>query len=58
MPLLGATVTEARFTTITQWMSNGNIRQFTKARAGVNGLELVGVLFELLVLPLMIIPWV
>ena len=41
LPLLGVTMTETRFVMVSEWMENGNINEFTKARADVNLFELV-----------------
>lgn len=42
LPLLGATMSEKRFTMISEWMDNRNINEFVKAHGeSVNWFELV-----------------
>ena len=42
LPLLGATMTGARFTMVSEWMKDGNINEFVKAHPVVDQLKLVG----------------
>ena len=42
LPLMGVTMTETRFAMISDWMVNGNINDFVKARPGVDRIGLVG----------------
>ena len=42
LPLLGATMSNKRFTMISEWMDNRNIGEFVKAHKSVNRFELVG----------------
>jgi len=49
LPLLGVTMTENRFVTVSEWMENGDINMFMKANPGVNRLELVRFSFGLLI---------
>ena len=44
--LIGVAMSETRFAMISDWMANGNINDFVKARPDANRLELVGLLFE------------
>ena len=53
LPLVGVTMTENRFVTVSEWMQNGNITQFLE-NGNANRLELVSILFRLLFVPLMI----
>ena len=41
LPLLGVTVAENQFVMVSEWMSNGNIMQFTKEYTNVDRLQLV-----------------
>ncbi|KAF9780835.1 kinase-like domain-containing protein [Thelephora terrestris] len=41
LPLLGATMSEGRFAMVSEWMPNGDINQFVKARKDVNRFELL-----------------
>ena len=41
LPLLGVTMDENRLVMVSEWMSNGNIREFTKADINVDRLGLV-----------------
>ena len=41
-------MTETRFATVSEWMTNGNINQFVVARPDANRFELVGFSFKLL----------
>ena len=50
MPLLGVTMTETRFATVSKWMSKGSIKEFTEDIL-VDRLELVCSAFELFILP-------
>jgi len=49
VPLLGVTMTENRLVMVSEWMSNGNIREFTKAKINVDRLKLVRFSFEILI---------
>lgn len=51
LPLLGVSMSENRFAMISEWMPNGNINQFVKARPEENRLELVRPTFVTLVPP-------
>ena len=42
-------MTEARFAMVSEWMTNGNIKQFVEAHPDVNRFDLVG--FPLRLLP-------
>ena len=48
MPLLGATMTETRFTMVSEWMVKGDINKFVKANVDADRLELVRFLFRIL----------
>lgn len=41
LPLLGVTISENRFATISQWMENGNIIEFVRRDHDVNRAALV-----------------
>ena len=41
LPLLGATMTGAQFTMVSEWMGNGNINEFVKAYPDADRLGLV-----------------
>ena len=41
LPLLGATMTEGRFVMVSEWMVKGDIKEFVKANANADPLELV-----------------
>ena len=41
LPLLGVTITENRLVMVSEWMTRGNIKEFTKADVDANRLELV-----------------
>jgi len=41
LPLLGVTMTEARFVMVSEWMVKGNISEFVKADIKVDRLRLV-----------------
>ena len=41
LPLIGATMTEAQFAMISEWMANGNINDFVKAHPDADRLRLV-----------------
>ncbi|KAF9784402.1 kinase-like domain-containing protein, partial [Thelephora terrestris] len=41
LPLLGATMSEGQFAMASEWMPNGDINQFVKARKDVNWFELL-----------------
>ena len=42
LPLIGVTMSEARFAMVSDWMVNGDINRFVKAHPDANRLELVG----------------
>jgi serine/threonine protein kinase len=42
LPLVGVMMSGARFAMISEWMVNGNISDFVKARPDVNRIALVG----------------
>lgn len=42
LPLIGVTMSEARFAMISDWMTNGNINEFVKTHPGVDRFGLVG----------------
>jgi len=42
LPLLGATITDPRFTAISEWMENGNINEFLRVHPDADRLGLVG----------------
>lgn len=46
LSLLGVVVTEHLFAMVSEWMSNGNIMEFVKARCDMNRFELVSILFD------------
>jgi hypothetical protein len=48
LPLLGATMTEAHFVTVSEWMVNGNINEFVKVNVDADRLELVCFSFGIL----------
>ena len=48
LPLLGATMTDAQFTMVSEWMVNGNIDEFVEAYPDADRLVLVGFLLEVL----------
>ena len=41
LPLLGVTMTEARFVMVSRWMENGNINEFVEANPDADRLQLV-----------------
>ena len=41
LPLLDVTMTEDRFTMVSEWMGNGSISEFVKTHPNANRLELV-----------------
>ena len=43
-------VTMAKLAMISEWMENGNIKEFVKAHTDVDTLELVCVLFKIIIL--------
>jgi serine/threonine protein kinase len=49
LPLLGVTMTENRFVMVSEWMLNGNIKEFVKAGSNADRLGLVCFLFEVLI---------
>jgi len=42
LPLIGVTMSENRFVMASNWMTNGNIREFVKTHPDVDRLGLVG----------------
>ena len=40
-PLLGVTMTESQLAVVSEWMDNGNVNEFVKARPDANRLVLV-----------------
>ena len=42
LPLLGVEMTETRLAMVSEWMTNGNIKQFVVAHPDVNRFDLVG----------------
>ena len=48
LPLIGVTMTEARFEIVSEWMVNGNINDFVKAHPDADRLRLVGCLRKVL----------
>ena len=42
LQLLGVTMSETQFAMVSEWMTNGNINDFVKARPDVDRLRLVG----------------
>ena len=42
LPLIGVTMTETQFAMISEWMVNGNVNDFVKARPDVDRFGLVG----------------
>ena len=42
LPLIGVTMTEVHFAMVSEWMANGNIKEFVKAHLDEDRLELVG----------------
>jgi len=48
LPLIGVSMSETRFTMISDWMADGNINNFVKAYPDANRLELVGFSFAAL----------
>ena len=49
LPLLGATMSENRFVMVSEWMAQGNIKEFVKANPKVDRLGLVCFLFKILI---------
>ena len=41
LPLLGATMAEGRFVMVSDWMVNGNIKEFVQSNADADRLKLV-----------------
>lgn len=50
LPLLGVTMSENQFVTVSMWMENGNIKDFVKEHPDVNPLDLVCILFKAITL--------
>ena len=42
LPLIGVTMTEIHFSMVSEWMVNGNIKEFMKAHPDEDRLKLVG----------------
>ena len=42
LPLIGVTMTEVHFAMVSEWMVNGNIKEFVKAHLDEDRLGLVG----------------
>ena len=42
LPLLGATMTGTQFVMVSEWMENGNIKEFVEAHPDTDRLGLVG----------------
>jgi len=45
LPLLGVTMGDNHFAMVSDWMANGNIKEFLKAHSDANRYELVSVNF-------------
>ena len=45
LPLLGATMGDHRLVMVSEWMANGNIKEFIEVHRDVNRFELVGFRF-------------
>jgi len=54
LPLIGVTVSENQFAMVSDWMVNGNINEFVRARPDANLLGLVGFTFKVSVPSLMV----
>ena len=54
LPLLGATMTDAQFTMVSEWMVNGNIDEFVEACPDADRLVLVGFSLEVLLCRLLL----
>ena len=50
LPLLGVTITEDRFAMVSDWMVNGNIKEFVKSNVDADRLKLVRFLSRVLTL--------
>lgn len=50
LPLLGVTMTKNRFVMISEWVGNGNIKEFLKTHTDADPVELVCFLFNVLTL--------
>ena len=46
LSLRGATMTDTRFTMVSEWMPNGNINEFVQTYPDADRFELVGFLLE------------
>ena len=46
LPLMGVTMTETHFAMVSEWMVNGNIKEFMKAHPDEDRFGLVGVPFK------------
>jgi hypothetical protein len=42
LPLLGVTMSDNQFATVSEWMVNGNVNEYVKVHRDVNRFELVG----------------
>ena len=49
LPLLGATMFDNRFVMVSEWMAQGNIKEFVKANPNVDRLGLVCFPFKVLI---------
>ena len=49
LPLLGVTVTGDRFVMVSEWMTNGNIKEYTKSNTSADRLGLVRFFFGLVI---------
>ena len=54
LPLMGVTMTETHFAMVSEWMVNGNIKEFMKAHPDEDRLGLVGVPFKVASSPLQV----
>ena len=46
LPLMGVTMTEVHFAMLSEWMADGNIKEFVKANPDEDRLGLVGFPFQ------------
>ena len=54
VPRMGVTMTETHFAMVSEWMVNGNIKEFMKAHPDEDRLGLVGVPFKVASSPLQV----
>ena len=54
LSLMGVTMTEVHFAMVSEWMVNGNIKEFMKAHPDEDRLGLVGVPFKVASSPLQV----